>query len=100
METGCFPGKEAGKPESFQVSSPKGETRKPYTIIYSSVLSDLLLLVDADEEAETLRRRGIEDVIYTASEVHALKGKTAEEIRAVHRIKKVFLSAKIEAGGK
>ena len=63
--------------ESFRGGNspaPVEDFGKPYTMIYSHLLKDSLLLVRTDEQAAALRRQGVEDVIYTAAEVQALKG--------------------------
>lgn len=99
-ETGSFHEDNTGKPDSFQVSLTKEETRKPYTIIYSRLLDDFLLLVNTDEQSEALRRQGVEDVIYTGSEVQNLRGKTQDEIRAFHKVKKAFPSGRVTRSGK
>jgi len=81
--------------ESFRGGNspaPVEDFGKPYTMIYSHLLKDSLLLVRTDEQAAALRRQGVEDVIYTAAEVQALKGKTPDEIRSVHAVKKAFTS--------
>jgi hypothetical protein len=76
-----------------------GDSGKPYTCIYSHLLKDSLLLVRTDAQAAALRRQGLLDVIYTAAEVQTLKGKTPNEIRAVHGIKKAFPSGTIHSTG-
>ncbi len=66
-----------------------------YTIIYSHLLDDCLLLVRTEAEADALRRQGVEDVIYTAAEVQALKDKSRGQVAACHNAKKIYPDAKV-----
>ena len=91
-ETGSFPGRKPEGQVSTVGNSPAQveDAGKPYTVIYSHILKDAFLWVRTDAQAAALRRQGLEDVIYTAAEVQALKGKTPDEIRSVHEAKKGF----------
>lgn len=82
--------------DGFQVSMPMEETGKPYKVVYSKLLDDIILVVDTDEQADAMRQRGVLDVIYTTAEALSLKGMTPDEIRAIHIIKKTFPRARSE----
>lgn len=95
-EAGSFQAEDIGKPESFQVSLPKVETGKPYTIIYSRMLDDFLLLVATNQDRDILLAQGVEDTIYTSAEIQKLKGLPPESIKAHHAIKKTSPGSRIE----
>ena len=96
-ETASFPSRKLDGPVSGVGNCPDTMTVSDglYTIIYSRLLDDCLLLVRTKEQAEVLRRQGVEGVIYTGDEVQALKGKTPEQIDACHRVKKAFLGGQV-----
>ncbi len=95
METVSFQDRVVGKQDSFQVSLPKEETGKQFIIIYSHLLDDCLLLVRTKAEADALRRQGVQDVIYTAAEVQALKDASREQVTACHKAKKIYPEAEV-----
>ena len=70
--------------------------KPPYTIIYSRILDDFLLIVDTDQDAEALHSQGVIDAIYTAGEIPELKGLPEVSLKAVHMVKKVFPGARLE----
>lgn len=97
-ETPSFHARKMGAPILYGGNSPKqmGISDKPLVVfIYSRLLEDRITLVRTQAQAEELRRLGSRDVIYTADEVQALKGKTPEEVKAVHAIKAAFFSGRL-----
>ncbi len=99
----CEPldGQEAAAPgnnsQAALTAPAKAIERPRYTIIYSKVLDDCLLLVETDKDRDILFAQGTTgDVIFTHDEIKLLKGQPFETARANFMIKKTFPSSKIE----
>ncbi len=62
------------------IAPQKAPARLPYTIIYSRILDDFLLLVATDEDRDTLQAQGVVDTIYTYDEIkRVFPGSKVEE---------------------
>ncbi len=83
------------KPEQPSLSQENASLPN-YTVIFSHIFADCLLLVKTDEDRDVLRENGIEDVIFTHEEIKHLKGLPPDRIADLFRIKKVFPNCQIE----
>ena len=78
-------------------TNTKGTLPK-YTLIYSRLIDDFLLVTESDRDARTLRDSGILDAVYSHREVKELEGLPPESIKAHHLIKRTFPGSIIEKG--
>lgn len=64
--------------------------------VWSEILQAYLWVVADDEDIKALRAEGISEAVYTADEIEKLKGIDKGSLKAVHKVKKVFESSKVE----
>lgn len=64
--------------------------------IYSNILQAYLWVVADNEEMKTLRTEGIQEAVYTHKDISELKKLSKEDLKAIHRVKEVFLMSTVE----
>jgi hypothetical protein len=76
----------------------KSETasRKKSYKVYSKILDAYLWVVATDVEMRKMLDEGIEEPIYTYDDVVKLDGISKEELRVIHKFKRIFPGSTVE----
>ncbi len=69
--------------------------RKTYKI-YSKILDDFLWVTATNTEMKKMLDEGIEEPIYTYDDVVKLDGISKEELRVIHKFKRIFPGSTVE----
>ncbi len=69
--------------------------RKTYKI-YSKTLDDFLWVTATNTEMKKMLDEGIEEPIYTHEDITKLEGISKEELRVIHKFKRVFPGSTVE----
>ncbi len=64
--------------------------------IYSKILDDFLWIVANEKELRDLIAEGIQDAIYIRNDIEQLDGTTEEELKKIHKFKRIFPGSTIE----
>lgn len=91
-----YQGKQGVQPKPEPIKEQGKAPLPKYTLIYSHILNDYLLLTGTDKDRDRLIDSGIEEVIYTRDEIPKLEGLSPESLRAQHEIKRAFPRSRIE----
>ncbi len=67
--------------------------------IYSEILGTCLWVVLNDGDKRSLKSRGNNDPVYTATEIRNLRGAGVEELKNIHDIKVIFPDSEVESRG-
>ena len=64
--------------------------------IYSKILDDFLWVVANEKELRDLIAEGVRDAIYIRNDIEQLDGISKEELRVIHKFKRVFPGSTVE----